>query len=80
MRGTPRFLPQLEKNQEILPSKRAEALFLGGVFREIPLQGASTGDLTHEMVMGRDLTGNASQVSRGPVSEHLPGNQNLSVY
>ena len=61
-------------------STRVEALFRGGVFREIPLQGASTGDLTREMVMRRDLTGNASQVSSGPLPEHLPRNQNLSVY
>ena len=33
-RGTPSFLPQFEKNQEILPSTRGEALFRGGVSRE----------------------------------------------
>ena len=42
--------------------------------------GASTGDPTHDKVMQRDLTGKASQVSRGPLSEHLPRNENLSVY
>ena len=42
--------------------------------------GASTGDPTHDKVTWRDLTGKASQVSRGPLSEHLPRNQNLSVY
>ena len=45
---------------------------------EASLPGASTGDPTHDKVMRRDLTGKASQVSRG--SEHLPQNQNLSVY
>ena len=44
------------------------------------LPGASTGDPTHDKVMRRGLTGKASQVSRGPLSEHLPRNQNLSVY
>ena len=34
-RGTPRFLLQLEKNQEILPSTRDEALFHCGILREI---------------------------------------------
>ena len=38
------------------------------------------GDPTHDKVMRRDLTSKASQVSRGPLPEHLPGNQNLSVY
>ena len=32
----PRLLPQLEKNQDILPSTRDEALFRCGVLREIP--------------------------------------------
>ena len=44
-------------------STRVEALFHGGVLREIPLPGSSPGDPTHDMVMHRDLTGNASQVS-----------------
>ena len=44
------------------------------------MPGASTGDPTHDKVMRRDLTGKVSQVSRGPLPEHLPGNQNLSVY
>ena len=35
-RGTPSFLLQLRKNQEILPSTRDEALFCCGVSREIP--------------------------------------------
>ena len=35
------------------------------------LPGASTGDPTHDKVMRRDLTGKASQVSRGPLPEHL---------
>ena len=35
-RGTSSFLPQLEKNKEILPSSRDEALFCCGVLREIP--------------------------------------------
>ena len=61
-------------------STRVEALFHGGVLREIPLPGSSPGDPTHDMVMHRDLTGNASQVSSGPLPEHLPRNQNLSVY
>ena len=34
--------------------------------------GASTGDPTHDKVMRRDLMGKASQVSRGPLPEHLP--------
>ena len=38
------------------------------------------GDPTHDKVMRRDLTGKASQVSRGPLPEYLPQNQNLSVY
>ena len=42
--------------------------------------GASTGDPTHDKVMWRGLMGKASQVSRGPLSEHLPQNQNVSVY
>ena len=42
--------------------------------------GASPGDPTHDKVMWRDLMGKASQVSRGPLPEHLPRNQNLSVY
>ena len=42
--------------------------------------GASTGDPTHDKVMWRDLTGKVSQVSRGPLPEHLPRNQNLSAY
>ena len=53
-------------------------------FQEWPqrasLPGASTGDPTHDKVMRRGLMGKASQVSRGPLSEHLPRNQNLSVY
>ena len=36
MRGTPSFLPQLEKNKEILPSMRDEVLFHCSVSREIP--------------------------------------------
>ena len=47
---------------------------------EYSVPGASTGDPTHDKVMRRDLMGKASQVSRGPLSEHLPRNQNLSVY
>ena len=47
---------------------------------EESLPGASTGDPTHDKVMRRALTGKASQVSRGPLPEHLPQNQNLSVY
>ena len=47
---------------------------------EASLPGASTGDPTHDKVMWRDLMGKASQVSRGPLPEHLPRNQNLSVY
>ena len=35
-RGTPSFLLQLEKKQEILPSMRDEALFRCGITREIP--------------------------------------------
>ena len=42
--------------------------------------GASTGDPTHDKVMWRGLMGKASQVSRGPLSEHLPQNQSLSLY
>ena len=38
------------------------------------------GDPTHDKVMLRGLMGKASQVSRGPLSEHLPRNQNLSDY
>ena len=38
------------------------------------------GDPTHDKVMQTDLMGKASQVSRGPLPEHLPPNQNLSVY
>ena len=34
--------------------------------------GASTGDATHDKVIWRDLMGKASQVSRGPLPEHLP--------
>ena len=50
-------------------------------FKEIiGLSGASTGDPTHDKVMWRDLMGKASQVSRGPLPEHLLQNQNLSVY
>ena len=42
------------------------------------LPGASTGDPTHDKVMRRDLTGKASQVSRGPLPDHLtPKNQSL---
>ena len=44
------------------------------------MPGASTGDPTHDKFMRRGLMGKASQVSRGPLSEHLPRNQNLSVY
>ena len=44
------------------------------------LPGDSTGDPTHDKAMRRDLTGKASQVSMGPLSEHLPWNHNLSVY
>ena len=36
MRGTPSFLLQLKKNQEILPSMPDEALFCCSVLREIP--------------------------------------------
>ena len=36
------------------------------------LPGASMGDPTHDKVMQRGLTGKASQVSRGPLPEHLP--------
>ena len=53
-------------------------LYIGFSRQELP--GASTGDLTHDKVMRRDLTGKGSQVSRGPLPEHLPRNQNLSVY
>ena len=42
--------------------------------------GASTGDSTHDKVMWRDLMGKASQISKGPLPEHLLQNQNLSVY
>ena len=35
MRKTPSFLPQLEENQKILPSKRVEALFCCGIKRYI---------------------------------------------
>ena len=36
LRGTPSFLPQLEKNQEILPSMRDMAHFHCGISRETP--------------------------------------------
>ena len=55
-------------------STRVEALFHGGVLREILLPEASPGDPTHDMVTHRDLNGNASQVSSGPLPENLPGN------
>ena len=42
-----------------------------GIFEWVVL-GVSTGDPTHDKVMRRDLTGKESQVSRGPLSEHLP--------
>ena len=35
-RGIPSFLPQLEKNQEILPSTQDEAFFQCCIWREIP--------------------------------------------
>ena len=35
-KGTPRFLPQLQKNQEIITSTQDEALFCCSVLREIP--------------------------------------------
>ena len=35
-RGTPILLPQLEKNQEILPSTKDEAPFCCSILREIP--------------------------------------------
>ena len=47
---------------------------------QILLPGASTEDPTHDKVMQRDLTDKVCQVSRGPLPEHLPWNQNLSVY
>ena len=50
------------------------------VFSNATVPGASTGDPTHDKVMWRDLRGKASQVSRGPLPERLPSNQNLSVY
>ena len=34
--GTPRFLPQLETNREILPSTQDEALCRCGILTEIP--------------------------------------------
>ena len=46
------------------------------------MPGASTGDPTHDKVMVGDLTGKADQDSRDSLDllEHLPQNQNLSVY
>ena len=49
-------------------------------FKSPGLPGASMGDPTHDKVMQRDLTSKANQVSRGPLPEHLPWNQNLSLY
>ena len=48
------------------------------VRRRVP--GASKGDPTDDKVMQTDLMGKVSQVSRGPLPEHLPRNQNLSAY
>ena len=42
--------------------------------------GANKGDPTHDKVMWESLIGKADQVSRGPLPEHLPQSQNLSVY
>ena len=53
-------------------------LYIGFSRQELP--GASTGDPIYDKVMRRDLMGKASPVSRGPLPEHLPRNQNLSVY
>ena len=47
-------------------------------FSSVP--GTSTGYPTHDKDKRRGLVGKASQVSRGPLPEHLPRNQNLSVY
>ena len=45
------------------------------------LPGASTGDPTHDKGHEEEAwQAKASQVSRGPLPEHLPWNQNLSVY
>ena len=38
------------------------------------------GDPTLDKVMGRDQIGEVRQISKGPLPEHLPLNQNLSVY
>ena len=61
-----------------VPHLAFENALLKSTWSSVP--GASTGDPTHDKVMQRDLTGKASQVSRGPLPEHLPQNQNLSVY
>ena len=42
------------------------------VVKQEMVLGASMGDPTHDKVMRRGLMGRASQVSRGPLSEHLP--------
>ena len=62
------------------PNKWAEDLNIFLHRRYTDVLGASTGDLTHDKVMRRDLTGKGSQVSRGPLPEHPPRNQILSVY
>ena len=43
-----------------------------GYFPHPKVLGASMGDATHDKVMQRGLRGKASQVLRGPLSEHLP--------
>ena len=52
--------------------KTLESPLDGKEIKPVSLLGASTGDPTHDKVMRRGLMGKVSQVSRGPLSEHLP--------
>ena len=53
---------------------------LGAVWKRISARSQHGRSHPWQRSWGRGLTGKASQVSRGPLPEHLPQNQNLSLY
>ena len=61
-------MPQLEKNQEILPSMRDEALYLCGISREIPPSLLSLERFLDTLEATQKVPQHTSSHSRGPPS------------
>ena len=71
LRGTPIFLLQLEKNQEILPSSWDEALFHCSISREIPPFFLSLESVLDTLAATQEVPRHTRLYSRG-ISSVLP--------